>query len=113
MTPAGSPDGWVRLGLGVEDEVAVADGFVANGELEDPVEDQASAAGGAAVEAEHELVEVALQVRLVDRALVGAEQPAFRQGGDAVHTGQQLSGVVAAYASGPLAAPLMDVAESW
>ena len=46
---------------------------MADGEFEHPVEDKASAAGGAAVEAEHELVEVALKVCLVDRALVVAE----------------------------------------
>jgi hypothetical protein len=69
----------VRLGLGVEDEFVVADRFVADGELEDALEDEAATAGGAAVEAEHELVEVALQVRLVDRALVGAEQPPLGQ----------------------------------
>jgi hypothetical protein len=60
---------------------------VADGELENPVEDEASAAGGAAVEAEHELVEVALQVRPVDRSLVGAQQPPLGQGGDPMHAG--------------------------
>jgi len=60
----------VCLGFGVEDEIAVADRFVADSELEDTVEDQAAAGGGAAVEAEHELVEVALQVRVVYRPLV-------------------------------------------
>src|ERR1035437_1236328 len=47
------------------DDVAVADRVVADGELEHPVEDE-PAASRAAVEAEHELVQVALQVRLVD-----------------------------------------------
>jgi hypothetical protein len=40
------------------------------------VEHEPSAAEGATVEAEHELVEVGLQMCLVDRPLVGAEQPA-------------------------------------
>jgi hypothetical protein len=52
---------------------------VRDGEFEQPVEDQASAARSAAVEAEDELVEVALQVCLVDRPLVGTEQPSLGQ----------------------------------
>ena len=66
MTPAGTPGGRVGLGLRVDDEVAVADGIVADGECEHAVKDEASVAGGAPVEAKHELVEVALQVGLVD-----------------------------------------------
>jgi hypothetical protein len=46
---------------------------VADGELEDALEDEPSAAGRAPVEAEHELVEVGLQVRLVHRSQVGTE----------------------------------------
>ena len=45
---------WLRVG----DQVPVAHGVVVDCELEDPVEQQAAAAGAAAVEAEHELVEV-------------------------------------------------------
>jgi hypothetical protein len=71
-----------RAGSGVGDEVAVADGVVGGGELEHAVENEAAAARAAAVEAEHELVEVAGQVRRVDRALVGAQQPALGQRGD-------------------------------
>jgi hypothetical protein len=44
---------WLRLG----DQVAVAHGVVVDGELEDPVEQQAAAARVAAVEAEHEIVD--------------------------------------------------------
>jgi hypothetical protein len=44
-----------------------------DGELEDAVEDQTAATGTAAVEAEDELVEVAGQMGVVRRALVGAE----------------------------------------
>jgi hypothetical protein len=49
-----------------DDEVAVADRLVADSELQVAVEHQASAAGGAPVEAEHELIEVGPQVRLLD-----------------------------------------------
>src|ERR1019366_2760702 len=103
--------GWRCLGLRVGDQVAVAHWVVGDGELEHAVEDQSPAAGPAPVEAEREFVEVALQVLLVDRALVGAQQPALGQGGHAVHSGQQLAGVVPAGASRPLAAPVVGVAE--
>jgi hypothetical protein len=79
------------------------------GELEDAVEDHAPTAGVAAVEAEGELVEVALQMGLVDRALVSAQQPPLRQGGDAMDPRQQLAGVIAAGAGGALAASVMGV----
>src|SRR5664279_732512 len=86
---------WDRLGpvgLRVDDEVAVADRLVPDGELEDAVEHHAAAVRSAAVEAEGELVEVALQVGLVDRALVGAQQPALGEGGDAVYPGRSAPG---------------------
>ena len=57
------------------DQVAVAHWAVADSELEQAVEDQPPAAGAAPVEAEAELVEVALQVRVIDPALMGAEEP--------------------------------------
>src|SRR6266576_3488450 len=93
------------------DDVAVAHGVVAGGELEHPVEDEPAALRAAAVEAEHELVKVVLQMRFVDRALVGAQKPPLGQRGDPVHGGQQLARVVAAGAGSPLAAPLVGVAE--
>jgi hypothetical protein len=93
------------------DEVLVAHGLVGDGEFEHPVEHQPAAAGAAAVEAEHELVEVADQVGDLDRALVGAQQPPFDQRGDPVHRGQQLAGIVPAGAGGALAAPVVEVAQ--
>ena len=48
---------------------------------------------------------------LVGRSLVSAQQPPLGQRRDAVHGGQQLAGVVPAGAGGPLAAPLVHVAE--
>ena len=82
-----------------------------DGEFQHAVEDHAPAARSASVEAEDELVEVALQVRLVDRALMGAEQPSLGQRGDAMDRGEQLAGVLPACACGPLAPRLVDVAE--
>jgi hypothetical protein len=84
LAPAGS-SGWRDpLGARVDDDVPVAHRPVGDGELEDAVDHEPAAAGGAAVEAEHELVEVGLQVRLVDRSLVGAEQPALGERRDPV-----------------------------
>ena len=64
------------------DDVAVAHRIVACSELQQPVEDEPAASRAAAVEAEHELVQVALQVRFVDRALVGAQKAPLGQRGD-------------------------------
>ena len=56
--------------------------------LDQPGEAVADGLGGAAVEAEDEFVEVALQVLGPDGAVVGAEQPAFGQAEDEVDGGQ-------------------------
>jgi hypothetical protein len=68
-----------RRGLGIGNDASVAYGAVGNGELEQPEEDEPPTGGAATVEAEHELVEVGLQVRVTNRALLGARQPALRQ----------------------------------
>ena len=68
------------------DDVAVAHRVVAGGELEQPVEDQPAASRPAPIEAEHELIQVALQMRLLDRPLMGAQQPPLGQRGDPVHS---------------------------
>ena len=93
------------------DDVAVAHRIVACGEFQQPVEDKPAVPRAPPVEAEHELVQVTLQMRLLDRALVGAQKPPLGQRGDAVHCGQQLARVVAAGAGRALAAPLVDIAE--
>ena len=49
---------------------------------------------------------------LVHRALVGAQQPALGQRGDAVDGGQQLAGILAAGAGGTLAAAFAGLAEA-
>src|SRR6266545_2748080 len=54
--------------------------------LEEPVEEQATVVGAAAVEAEGELVEVVVELLRPHRALMGAEQPALQERGDAVDT---------------------------
>jgi hypothetical protein len=60
---------------------------VPNGKLKQSVEHHASAAGVTPTNAEHELVEVVVQMRVVDRALVGAESPPLGQRGDTMHSG--------------------------
>ena len=59
-------------------------GRVVDGVLEEAVEEQADVAGAAAVEAERELVEVGVELVGLDGALVGAQQPSFEEGGDAM-----------------------------
>jgi hypothetical protein len=99
------------FGLGVDDQVAVADRAVSDGEFEDAVKEHASAGRSAVVEAEGELVEVVLQVRLVHRALVGAQQSSLGQGRDPVDSREQLAGVLPAGTGRALAAPIVGVAE--
>lgn len=74
-------------GMGVDDQVAIADRGVRDGQLEHPEEEHPAAARAASVGAEDELVQVALQVCLVDRSLMGAQQPSFGQRRDAVDAG--------------------------
>jgi len=78
----------------VGDQLAVAHRLVGDGEFEHPVEEDASAARAASVEPEDELVEVALQVRLVDRTLMRAQQPGRRRAELTTKVGATLSGCV-------------------
>ena len=66
---------WLRVG----DQVAVAHRVVIDGELKYPIEQHPAATGTAPIETEHELVEVVSQVRVVDGALMGAQQPPLGQ----------------------------------
>ena len=78
----------------------VADRVVPHGQREHPVEHQAAAARAATVEAEHELVHVAGQVVLLDRALMSAQEPPLGKRGDPVHGGQKFAGILPAGARG-------------
>ena len=95
MTPCSGRGGCRLLGLGIGDQVAIAHRSVGDGEFEYAVKDQAPAARSPSIEAENELVEVALQVRRLNRALMGAEQPPLGQGRDTMDRGEQLAGVLA------------------
>jgi hypothetical protein len=66
---------WLRVG----DQIAVAHRVVIDGELKYPIEQHPAATGTAPIETEHELVEVVSQVRVVDGALMGAQQPPLGQ----------------------------------
>jgi hypothetical protein len=64
--------------------------------LQQPVEEQATVARVAAVEAEGELVEVVVELCVADGTLVGAQHPALDQRGDEVHVWQHdMRGVAA------------------
>ena len=91
------------------DEIPIA--HLADSQLEHAIEHHTPAARAAAVEAEHELVEVADQVGVVDGALVSPQEPTLGQRGYAMYGGQQLVGIIATSALGALAAPFMFVAE--
>jgi hypothetical protein len=52
---------------------------VGDSELEKPVEHHPAAAGTATVEAEHELIEVAGQMRTINRSLVCSQKPPLGQ----------------------------------
>ena len=58
--------------------------------LREAKEQLSAVARGPSVEAERELVQVVVQMRRTDGALMGAEQPPFEQGDDAVHSRQTL-----------------------
>ena len=70
------------------DEVMVAHGVVGDCEFENPKEQHSPAARTPTIEAEHELVEVAGQVCVVRRPLMGAEQPPLGQRDDLVNGGK-------------------------
>ena len=57
------------------DEILVAHRIRNDGQFEHPIEHHPAATGTAVVEAEHELIEVAGQVRVVHRTLMGTQQP--------------------------------------
>src|SRR6266536_1374400 len=78
-----------------------------HGLLEQAVEEEAALARAAAVEAEREFVEVEVELLRADRSLVGAEQPALEQRGNAVRARHHDVGRVAA---GGDARRLMDEA---
>ena len=63
----------------------------------------------AAVEAEHELVQVAGQVCGVHGSLVSAQQPSLGQGGDPMNTGQKFARVLIPRRGRTLAVPVMEV----
>ena len=56
-----------------------------NGLLQQAIEQQPPRARARAIEAERKLFEVVVEMLEADRSLVCAEEPAFEEGGDAVH----------------------------
>jgi hypothetical protein len=78
------------LGPRVQYQVALADGIMRDREFEHAVEDHAAAARASAIDAIEELVEEALEVRLLHAPLLGAKQPALPDRGDTMHARQQV-----------------------
>jgi len=60
-------------------DVRFGDRLGDHGLLDEPAKDQATVAGVAPVEPEGELLQIGLQVDGVDRAVMGAEDPALEQ----------------------------------
>ncbi len=60
--------------------------------LDEPVEEFAPGPGGPTVETKDEFIKVVLELFSGDGPLMGAQEPAFKQGGDAVNPRQKLRG---------------------
>jgi hypothetical protein len=56
------------------------------------VEQQTPSLRASAIEAEGEFVEIIVEMRVLDAALVGANQPSLEKGGDLVHPGHDFTG---------------------
>ena len=94
MAPSDRRTGRYRLWRRVDDEVSITNRLMGDGELENTVEEKSAAARTAAVEPEHELVEVLPQMIGLDGSLVGPEQPSLRQRSHVVDAGHQLRRLV-------------------
>jgi hypothetical protein len=72
MTPPTGCNPWRGLRTWIDEELAVADWIMGDGELEHAMKCEIVASRVAAVEAEDELVEIVAEMGLVHRTLVGA-----------------------------------------
>ena len=76
-----------RLRLRVGDKAAIAHRIVSDGEFEQSVEHETAAARIATIKTEDELVEITLEMRVIDSALMGTEVPPLEKGRNAVDAG--------------------------
>ena len=67
--------GWHFLWPLAGNEILIPHRLVSDGQFEHSVEHHATATGATAVEAEHELVEIADEMGIADGALVGPQEP--------------------------------------
>lgn len=84
-------DGWMRLrelGRWVHHERSIGHGFHMDGLLKEAPKKESPEFRAAAVEAKGELVEIRLEVIGFHGPLVGSQQPAFKEAGDAMHPRQ-------------------------
>ncbi len=98
---------WHLAGPAAGDDVAVSHWGVPGREFEHSLEHHPATPGAASVEAKHELIQVAGEMRVGDRPLVGAKQPPLGQRGDSEYCGQQLAWVLSMGPSGDLTARLV------
>ena len=88
------------------------DGFAVRGrEFEHLVEHQPATPKATSVEAQGEFIQVAGEMRVGDRPLVGAKRPPLGQRGDSVHHGQQLAWFLSTGPSGELTVRFVTIAE--
>lgn len=90
----------------------VADRFVVDSELKEPEEEKSPALGAPAIEAKHELVQLAGEMLGIETALVRTREPALGQRRDAVHAGKQSAHVLSTCLRRALATLLSEVSES-
>ncbi len=95
--------------LAGRDEILIPHRPMSNSQFQYPVEQHSAAPGVAAVEAEHELVQVAGQVCRVHGSLVSAQQPSLGQGGDPMNTRQNFARILIPRHGRTLDAPFMEV----
>ena len=74
---------------GRANQAGVGDRVDSDGLLDEAEKQLATVARGSTVEAEGELVQVVVQVRATDGALMGAEQPPLEQADHAMHARQE------------------------
>jgi hypothetical protein len=87
--------GWGHgLGVSGRDEIPIPHRPVNNSQIQNPIEQHSAAPGVATVEAEHELVQGAGQVRSVHGSLVSAQQPSLAKGGDPVNAWQKFARIL-------------------
>ena len=72
-------------------EISVGDRINLHCLLQEAIEQVATCSGSAAVEAEGKFIEVIVQVLMAHSSMMGAHQPALKEGNDVMHSRQELA----------------------